>query len=110
MLDHWLPWAVVLVSALATYLSRGLGVIAGGRIDPSGPLFEWVGCVAYALLAGLISRMIFLPLGPLADTALSVRLAAVAVALAAYFATRRNLMLGILAGLGALALMTSGIV
>lgn len=110
MLDHWLPWAVVLVSALATYLSRGLGVIAGGRIDPSGPLFEWVGCVAYALLAGLISRMIFLPLGPLAETALSVRLAAVAVALAAYFATRRNLMLGILAGLGALALMTSGVV
>ena len=57
------------VAALVTYAWRGLGVLLSGRIDPDGPLFAWTACVAYALLAALIARMIVLPRGDLADTA-----------------------------------------
>ncbi len=106
MTEAWIPWIVVLIAAAVTYFSRGLGVLAGGRIDPSGPLFEWVSCVAYALLAGLVSRMILLPQGPLADAPLAVRLAGVAVALVAFYASGRNLLAGIGAGLVCLALLT----
>jgi len=100
------PYVVMLVAAAATYLWRALGVALSGRIDPSSPLFEWVTCVAYALLAGLIARMIVLPVGPLADTALAARVASAVIALAFFFAARRNLALGVVAGAGALVLMT----
>lgn len=97
---------VLVIVALITYAWRGLGVLLSGRIDPEGPVFEWVGCVAYALLAGLIARMIVLPIGPLEATALGARLAAAAVALAMFFLARKNIGLGVAAGAGALVLLT----
>lgn len=102
-----LPWWSVLAAALATYVWRGLGTALSGRIDPAGPMFEWVGCVAYALLAGLVARMIVLPIGPLQETGLGVRLAATAVALAVFFAARRNLLLGVSAGVIALVALSA---
>ncbi len=100
------PFVAMSVAAVATYVWRALGVALSGRIDPESPLFEWVACVSYALLAGLIARMIVFPLGPLADTDLAARVASAAIALAIFFATRRNLALGVIAGAGALVLMT----
>ena len=100
------PFVVMIVAALATYVWRALGVALSGRIDPEGAVFEWVACVTYAMLAGLIARMIILPVGPLADTELGARLAAAVVALAIFFLTRKNVGLGVAAGAGALVLLT----
>lgn len=104
----WWPYVVLLVGAAATYFWRGLGVALSGRIDPDGPVFEWIACVAYALLAGLIARMIVLPTGPLAGTPLTDRIAAAVIALAIYFLTRRNILAGVGVGVGALVLLTWG--
>lgn len=103
-------WAYVLVvvGGLATYFWRALGVALSGRVDAGSRLFEWVACVAYALLAGLIARMVILPNGPLAETASADRIAGAVVALAIFFLTRRNIGLGVAAGAGALVLMTLG--
>ncbi|WP_299397817.1 AzlD domain-containing protein [Pelagibius sp.] len=103
-------WPVVLMvaGALVTYFWRALGVALSGRIDAGSPLFEWVACVAYAMLAGLIARMIVLPNGPLAETAAADRIAAAVIALAIFFLARRNIGLGVAAGAGALVLMTLG--
>jgi len=90
---------LVLACALATYVWRGLGAAISGRVRAEGPLFTWLGCVAYAMLAGLVARIIVLPLGTLEATALWQRLAAGAIALAAYFLlTRKNLFVGVIAG------------
>jgi branched-subunit amino acid transport protein len=106
---HWLwPWAVVLLSAVVTYAWRWLGVALSGRIDPNGAMIRWVGAVAYALLAGLIARMIVLPQGPLQETAMTDRIAAAAIALVIFLAARRNLVLGVAAGAGVLVLLTFG--
>jgi len=102
------PYLLMTIGALATYFWRALGVTLSGRIDAGSRLFEWVACVAYALLAGLIARMILLPSGPLAATATPDRIAAAAVALAIFFLTRRNIGLGVAAGAGALVLMSWG--
>jgi branched-subunit amino acid transport protein len=104
----WWPYVLMTVAALATYFWRALGVALSGRIDAGSRLFEWVACVAYAMLAGLIARMILLPNGPLADTATADRIGAAAVALAIFFVTRRNVGLGVAAGAGALVLITLG--
>ncbi len=97
---------VILVGALATYMWRALGVALSGRIDPDGPVVRWVGCVAYAVLAALIARMILLPVGSLAEVALSSRLLAAAIALGAFYLARRHLPVGVAVGGVALTLLS----
>lgn len=92
------PWAMMAGAAVVTYLMRALGVVASGRLNVHGALFDWIRCVAYALLAALISRMIFFPTGNLAETPLWIRLVSVGGTLAVYYLTRRNLFLGTAAG------------
>jgi branched-subunit amino acid transport protein len=84
-----------------SFLWRAVGVAVSGRIDPDSDVFLWVQCVAYAMLAGLVSRMLFLPSGALAESELWIRLIAVAIGLAICFALRRNLLVGVLAGVAA---------
>lgn len=91
-------WLLVLACGAGTYLWRGLGVLLSGRLKPEGPLFEWVACVAYALVAGLIARIFVVPSGLLAQTALADRLLACMVAYAAYRLARRNMFAGLLGG------------
>jgi branched-subunit amino acid transport protein len=91
-------WLLLLACSAATYLWRGLGVLLSGRINPQSAMFEWVSCVAYALVAGLIARIIVMPSGLLAQTALMDRLLACAVALVAYRLARRNMFAGLVCG------------
>lgn len=90
---------LVLVCAAATYLWRGFGVALARGLNVDGELFRWVSCVAFAMIAGLMSRIILMPTGALASTGLPERLIATACALLAYFVlTRRNLFVGVTAG------------
>ena len=89
---------VILTGAVATYMWRALGVALSGRIDPDGPVVRWVACVAYAVLAALIARMILLPVGSLAEVSVSRRLLAAAVALGAFYLARRHLPVGVAVG------------
>lgn len=95
-------WLLVGACALATYAWRGIGVLLSGRISVGGAVFEWVTCVAYAMIAGLVARIILMPTGLLAETALAGRLLACALALAAYYLSRRNLLVGVAAGVAAI--------
>jgi len=110
MAEHptWWPFAVILAGAAATYVWRGLGVALSGRIDPGGRAFEWAACIAYALVAALVARMIVLPTGPLAETPMVDRLGATALSLAVYFLAGRSLLWSVGAGVGALILVTWG--
>ncbi len=91
------------VAAAATYFWRGFGVAIGGRIDPKGWVFEWFACVAYAVLAALVVRLIVFPGGELTGIPLAARLGAAALALAVYFASRRSIFFGCLSGALAIA-------
>ena len=102
-MTDWAPYVAIAVGALATYMWRALGVALAGRMRDRSALFDWVGCIAYALIAGLVARMIVLPVGPLHEAALVPRLAAAGVALLVFYATRRNLLLGVAAGAAVLA-------
>jgi len=102
----WYPLAILRASAAATYVWRAVGVALSGRIDPEGVAFQWAACIAYALLAALVARMILLPTGPLAQTPLVDRVAAAALAYAVFSVSRRNMLLGVGVGSGALILAT----
>ena len=97
---------LTLACGAATYLWRGLGVAVSASIREDSELFRWIGCVAFAMLAGLISRIIVLPTGTLEDTALWQRLLATGLALAAFFLlTKKNLLAGVLASAVAIYLL-----
>lgn len=91
-------WWFILVGALVTYAWRAAGVALSGKIDPNSALMRWTSCVAYALLAGLIARLIVAPQGSLGETALWMRLSAAGMALLVYFLCRRSIPLGVAAG------------
>ncbi len=94
-------WAALPAAIAVSYLWRAIGVAVSGHINPDSDFFLWIRCVAYAMLAGLVSRMLFLPSGTLAESESWIRLSAVAIGLAVFFALRRNLLVGILAGVAA---------
>lgn len=98
-------WLLVAVCALGTYAWRGAGVLLAGRIDPAGDVFRWITCVAYAMIAGLVMRIIVMPTGPLASSLLLHRLLACLIGLAAYHLFRRNLFVAVAAGATALAVL-----
>jgi branched-subunit amino acid transport protein len=91
-------WPYLLVGALVTYLWRGLGVLLSGRINADSALLRWFTAVAYAMLAGLIARLIILPAGPLQHVALLDRGSAAVVSVIVYALTRRNIVFGVAAG------------
>ena len=101
-MDETVGWLAIAIGAVVTYFWRGLGVALAGRIRTDSRLLDWVTCVAYALLAGLIARMILQPVGPLADVPLWMRLVAVGAGIASYVATGRRLLPGVVVGAVAL--------
>lgn len=103
---YW-PYFVVVAGGLVTYGIRVFGVVLAGRISVDSQVFQWVGCVAYGLLAALIARMILLPVGVLQEAPTAFRIVGAVVALAVFFAARRNVFYGCLAGVGTLVLLTA---
>jgi branched-subunit amino acid transport protein len=95
-------WLLLILCAAGTYMWRGLGVLLSGRISTSSEVFTWITCVAYAMVAGLIMRIIVMPTGLLATSLLTHRLLACALGLTAYYLARRNLFIAV--AVGALAL------
>jgi branched-subunit amino acid transport protein len=98
-------WLLVIAGSIVTYMWRALGVLLSGRIKTDTDLFNWVACVAYAMVAGLIMRIVVLPTGLLAATLLGHRLIACALALAAFYACRRNLFVAVVVGALTLTLL-----
>ncbi len=98
-------WPVVLLGIAATFFWRALGVVFSARIDPESAIFQWVSCVSYAMVSGLIARMIIMPMGVLAETPLSDRLAATAFAFAVFFLWRKRVLPGVLGGVAAFILL-----
>lgn len=99
-------WTLLLACGAATYLWRGPGVLISAGINPRSNLFTWISCVAYAIIAGVVSRMLLMPTGALAETTLLERVLGSAAGAVAYFhLTRRNLFVGVSAGAIALWLL-----
>ena len=100
-------WLLMGFGVAATYLWRGLGAALSARLDPEGLVFEWVTCVSYAMLAGLVARMTVMPLGGLAETALTDRLVGMAVGFLVFFLLRQRILPAVAAGAGLFMALTA---
>ena len=81
----------ILVTSLATYISRFLGVITSKKIKETSKIFKWFNCLAYSTLAALIARIIIFPAGALAEVDYFVRFIVIFSCLIIFIISKRNL-------------------
>ena len=80
----------ILVTSIATFLSRFLGVVSSQGIKETSKLFRWFNCLAYATLAALIARTIIFPAGVLIESTYSSRIIVVLLSLFIFFISKKN--------------------
>ncbi|MBD1164933.1 AzlD domain-containing protein [Pelagibacterales bacterium SAG-MED13] len=81
----------ILVTSIATYLSRFLGVVSSEKIKDTSKMFRWFNCLAYSTLAALIARIIIFPSGDLAEVDLLIRIVVISISLIMFYFTKKNL-------------------
>ncbi|MBV9556059.1 MAG: AzlD domain-containing protein [Pseudolabrys sp.] len=89
---------LILVGFLPNEVWRFVGLMTARGLDEDSELVVWSRAVATAILAGVIAKLILFSTGELAGIALAVRLTAAVCALAAYFALKRSVFAGVVAG------------
>ena len=82
---------VIIVTSLATYLSRFLGVISAEKIKETSKMFRWFNCLAYSTLAALIGRIVIFPSGPLSEIDYLIRFVVVILSVIVFYITKKNL-------------------
>ena len=82
---------VIIVTSLATYLSRFLGVLSSEKIKENSKLFKWFNCLAYSTLAALISRIIIFPSGALSEVDYIIRFIVIILSIGVFYLTKKNL-------------------
>ena len=80
----------IIVTSLATYISRFLGVLSSVRIKENSKIFRWFNCLAYVTLASLIARTIIFPVGALSEASYFSRILVVVLSLGIFFITKKN--------------------
>ena len=103
--------AMILAGFLPNEAWRWLGIIFARGLDEDSEIVVWVRAVATAILGGVIAKLTIFAPGVLAQTPLTVRIAALAIGFAAFLVVRRSVFAGVLAGEAALvggALMFGG--
>ena len=81
----------ILVTSIATYSSRFLGVLTSEKINENSKIYRWFNCLAYSTLAALISRMIIFPSGVLAESDYFIRLIVIVLSILIFYVTKKNL-------------------
>ncbi len=81
----------ILVTSIATYLSRFLGVVSAENIKESSKVYRWFNCLAYSTLAALIARIVVFPSGNLSEVDYSIRFIVVFLSVLVFFVTKKNI-------------------
>ena len=81
----------ILVTSLATFSSRFLGVVTSEKIKEDSKVFRWFNCLAYSTLAALIARIIIFPSGALSEVDYFVRFIVIISSILIFYITKKNL-------------------
>ena len=82
---------VIIITSLATYLSRFLGVLSAEKIKETSKMFRWFNCLAYSTLAALIARIVIFPSGFLSEIDYLIRFIVVILSVVVFYLTKKNL-------------------
>ena len=97
----------ILVTSLATYLSRFFGVITSKKVKENSKIFKWFNCLAYSTLSALLARIIIFPAGALAEVDYLIRFIVVFVCLIIFLILKKNFVYPTVLSVLLLALLSS---
>jgi branched-subunit amino acid transport protein len=80
----------ILVTSLATYISRFFGVITSRKIKETSKIFKWFNCLAYSTLSALLARLIIFPAGALAEVDYLIRFVVIFICLVVFLIGKKN--------------------
>ena len=80
----------IIVTSLATFVSRLLGVLSSKGIKETSKIFKWFNCLAYATLSALVIRTLIFPAGILDETSYLSRFIVIILSLVVFFASKKN--------------------
>ena len=83
----------IIVTSVATFISRFSGALTSEKVNAKSKTFEWFNCVAYSTLAALLGRMIIFPAGVLAESYLLIRIMVLVICIIIFILTKKNLVL-----------------
>ena len=83
----------IIVTSVATFISRFLGALTSEKVKAKSKTFEWFNHVAYSTLAALVARMVIFPAGVLADADLIIRMIVLVICVAIFILTKKNLVI-----------------
>ena len=83
----------IIVTSVATFISRFSGALTSEKVKAKSKTFEWFNCVAYSTLAALVARMIIFPAGVLAESDLIIRLVVVVICVVIFILSKKNLVI-----------------
>ena len=81
---------VIIVTSLATYISRFFGVMTSKKMRENSKIFKWFNCLAYSTLSALLARMIIFPAGALAEVDYFIRFIVILICLIIFLISKRN--------------------
>ena len=80
----------ILITSLATYISRFLGVVTSKKVKENSKIFKWFNCLAYSTLSALLARLIIFPVGALAEVDYLIRFIVVFICLMIFLVSKKN--------------------
>ena len=89
---------LALVGFLPNEIWRLFGVVVARGLNEGSELLVWVRAVATAILAGIISQLVLMPPGALANVPFVLRVTAIVVGFLAFVLARRSIFIGVLTG------------
>ncbi len=95
MIDREIIILAILVSSIATYLCRFLGVILSSNLKTDSWIFDWIKCISMGIIIAVISKIIFFPEGILKDTSNLSRLLATVLLICMYYFIGKNILLSV---------------
>ena len=96
--ELWPYVVLIFVGFLPNEVWRLLGLGLSHRLREGAEVLVWVRAIATAILAAVIGKLIFFPVGALTGIPVEVRIAAIVVGIAGYLLIRRSVFAGVVAG------------
>ena len=91
-------WSYIFIAfagVVATEIWRWLGVLVGNRLSEDSEAMIWVRCVATALIAAVIAKLILNPTGVLAEVPALIRAGAALSGFAVYILSGQRILAGV---------------
>ena len=92
----WSLPAIILAAAAVSDIWRFLGALVAARIDEGSAAFRLVRCIATALIAAILARLVLYPTGLMVEVPAALRIGAMAAGFAAYWFAGRSMIVGTL--------------